>query len=317
MTFAEQFDPSKIPDLEPTSVPGMISEEEQKLYYELARSSSSAGRKTIEIGTWLGLSTLRICQGLASAGPGWHLMCFDRFEWTENYHRKTKGKYELNLLPGDSFEWKFRENLGEFSKNVSSFQGDVVDFAQRVDRIIEPGEKIGALFVDASKGWGGNKNLLRVLAPYFVPGPDTPTKILFQDFFYFPSYKLFFLLSANNSLKPIKFVSAGCSVVLEVTGNILNEAVMQEAFAPRSFGKDGIYQVWDQVLSSFPREKLNGSSMGLALPLMLWNCGHRDAASMEFERLSLPASAEGMVRRLMDVSKDKAIRSIPVNSLFR
>lgn len=317
MAKASAFDTSTVPSLPSSSIPGLISEDEQKLYFFLSKSGFSPERITIEIGTWLGLSTLRVCQGLSEAGSDWRLLCYDRFEWTENYQRKTKGEFEHELRPGDSFEWKFRELLGGYTERVTTFRGDLQEIGTHMQSALESGAKIGSLFVDASKGWGGNVRLLNFMSPYFVSKGAAPTRLLFQDCLYFPAYKLLFLLCSLASLRPALYVDSGSSVVFEVVDDVSAEEIVKECKAPRCLGEKDIYKVWERILDYLPSEKLQQAGANLALPLMLWSCGFKEAAADEYSRVTITREAEGTVRRLAHRSSDRAIRNSPIIELLR
>lgn len=316
MAKAAAFDTSYIPALPATSTPGMVSADEQQLYFFLAKDSYASERIYVEIGTWLGLSTLRICQGLSEAGGDWKLVCYDRFTWMKSHDRKTGGLYKHELTVGASFEPKFRDLLGQYSERVTTCSGDLLEVDTHMSDVLEPEMKIGAMFIDASKGWGANVKLLKFFSDRFVSSPSSHTRLLFQDCLYFPAYKLLFLLGALESLRPAFYVEKGTSVAFDVIGDVGMEEIIREDRKPRRFTEADIYRVWERILGYIPLTKLQQSATDLALPLMLWGCGYQQSAVRECGRISIADGAERLVRRVLAESSDRAIRKLPIAEIL-
>ena len=189
LQFTNAFNDKTVQNLPIIINPGMITDEEEKLYFYIAKNYFTPNRKYLEIGPWLGRSTQRICQGLTEADNSktWELICYDKFLWTKEHAKKTKNhKAEFlvkNLNPGNSFRDVFLQMMGRYSRNIKACCGDVINIKNRLFCELVPTDKIGILFVDASKNWEDNTEMLRFLAQYFVVDKQASI-ILFQDFFF-------------------------------------------------------------------------------------------------------------------------------------
>jgi len=278
--------------LPPISNPGMISGEEERLYYYLARECYRPGSLYLEIGTWLGRSTVRICEGLSSRGDDWRLICYDKFEWLDFYAKRAadqgaNGRWiepVAKLRPGESFEQAFLQYLSAYRDHISTRRGSLGDIGAVMHHDLQPGTAIRGLFVDASKGWPENASLLRVVGPHLAPGE---TSILFQDFLYCQSYKLMFLLLGCDFLEPYLFTKSGTSVVMKLKAEIHgSEPILQDG-SIKTFTVDQIYRAWERAKTYFPEWKLVDNATNLALPLMLIERGFHAEATEELGKVHL------------------------------
>src|SRR6185369_14134011 len=73
------FSDVKLPSL--PDVPGMISEAEGRYLYWLTSQTYTGRGTVVEVGTWLGRSTIHLAAGLRDAGHPDALHCFDQFLW--------------------------------------------------------------------------------------------------------------------------------------------------------------------------------------------------------------------------------------------
>ena len=61
------------------ALPGLVSEAECRYLYWLTSRGYTGAGAVVEVGTWLGLSTLHLACGLGTAGYSEALHCFDQF----------------------------------------------------------------------------------------------------------------------------------------------------------------------------------------------------------------------------------------------
>ncbi len=219
------------------ATPGMITPEEERLYYHLARSYWDPQLTYLEVGTWLGRSTTRICQGLESAAPqSWRLFCYDAFVWRADHMPKAARQgmppEVARLREGDSFREAFLSLMGSFGDRITTVQGMVQDAPLLLAEALPARAKLGVLFVDASKGWE-NAQLLRAVAPHLT----TDTRIVFQDFFINSAITLQALLMWLP-LEAELVVSDGGSIVFRVAQEIPpNHALFSEGQLQEDRGK--------------------------------------------------------------------------------
>ena len=285
--------PLSLPDV---PNPGMITEDEEKLYVTLAHDFWQPDRTYLEIGTWLGRSTQRICQGLEERAPGaWHLHCYDRFLWHETHVPKAeRGGWPepvRDLRPGDSFRDAFLSLMGPYRGRISAHTGNLDEIGTVMRGVLSDRDRLGVLFVDASKGWN-NVYLLRFAAP-FLAHEGQASRVVFQDFFMWSAYKLHFLLMLTPALEPESYVKKGGSLVFRVTGP-LNENQTSFRKMPNQLTREQIHNAWSRLTSAIPEDRLAKQALHVSLPLMLWHCGYHDDAFAEMRRA--PLTDVGMQR---------------------
>lgn len=159
--IAIPFDQEIIPRLPGIKNPGMISGEEEKLYYYLAGQYFDPSRLNLEVGTWLGRSTQRICQGFEqNASKNFQLVCYDSYQWSESYSKRAKEqsqKYKRrldpvkNLKPNESFREAFLTYMGDFSPCIDAYAGRLGDISTVLSNVLID-KPLGLVFIDASKG---------------------------------------------------------------------------------------------------------------------------------------------------------------------
>jgi predicted O-methyltransferase YrrM len=281
------------------SNPGMITAEEEQLYYHLASSFWNPDRFYLEFGTWLGRSTTRICEGLESAAPGkWRLNCYDLFRWNADHIPKAEKAgmptAVANLKTGDSFKDAFLTLMGGFKDRITTFQGAVHDAPRVLAGAFPLVAKLGVLFVDASKGWD-NGQLLKAVAPHLTPG----TRIVFQDFFMNSAAFLQLLLMLLPQLQPELVVAKGGSCVFEVIDEIDPE---DKLFAPnsiQSISTARIHAACDRLEATMEPSKFSESSLAVTRTVLLWKRGFEDEAHRAAQGLSLTtAQRDALSKRL-------------------
>jgi predicted O-methyltransferase YrrM len=285
--------------LSPIMNPGMITAEEEQLYYHLARTYWREDRIYLEFGTWLGRSTTRICQGLDDAAAGrWRLNCYDMFRWNADHAPKAERggmpAAVAKLQTGDSFQEAFLTLMGDYRSRLTLFTGAVKDAPQLLKDAFAPDQKLGVLFVDASKGWD-NGQLLKAVANHLTPG----TRIVFQDFFMNSAIFLHLLLMLLPQLVPECYVTQGGSLVFRVEGAVSPDDPL---FRPRStdlLTVAAIQGACERLASVLPQSKYDAATLCLTLPVALWARGHHDEAWKAAARLTLTTAQRDIVRKRM------------------
>ncbi len=171
----------------------MVSKAEQRYLHWLARTQWQDEGHVVEIGPWLGGSTVCLARGMraARAAPRHRLHAFDNFAWRGFMTRFVP----LPLADGDSFEPYFADNVAPYRNLIAAHAAalpdepaplDVEASAVRgreapsaADFAWDPPEPIEILFVDGAKSWRGIRWLLRCVAPSLLAGR---TLLVCQDF---------------------------------------------------------------------------------------------------------------------------------------
>ncbi len=170
----------------PAHVPTMISPAERRYLFELARSLRGRGH-VVEIGPWLGGSTVCLAAGLSSrrakqgaAEAPWRVHAFDSFVWRPFMAERAP----LGLEPGDSFLPAFRQNVAPWEDLVVAHRATLPDEIVRGDPAAEQIRDAGApapatwrrddpielLFVDGAKSWTAMRYVLGTFGPALVEG---------------------------------------------------------------------------------------------------------------------------------------------------
>lgn len=186
-------------ELAPPGVPTMISRAEQRYLFWLTRTQWRDEGHVVEIGPWLGGSTLCLARGMERAHPAarHRLHAFDNFTW-----RVFMGRFAaLPLADGESFESTFAANLAAQRERITTHAVALPDEVIPGDRLAaqargqgpsslpmfrwEERDPIEILFVDGAKSWRGMRWLLRCVASSLIPGRSL---LVCQDFKHWGSY---------------------------------------------------------------------------------------------------------------------------------
>jgi hypothetical protein len=152
----------------------MLSADELRLLYTLARDYASADGAIVDGGSFLGGSTVALLAGLRDRPARWRgppLASFDRFR-VEEYTISQFFGDEPSIRVGSSFRPRFDANVAGFDVPHRVHEGDVLELGWS-------GGPIDVLFLDLDKSWKVNDALLRDFFPCLVPGRSV---IVHQDY---------------------------------------------------------------------------------------------------------------------------------------
>ena len=245
------------------AVPGMTSESECRYLYWLASSQLTGAGELVEVGSWLGRSTLHLAEGLRRSGRGGALYCFDGFTWSPSDSLKS----DLPLKPGDNFQAYFEENVADYGDLVTPHR-------TRIKRIAWNGEPVELLFLDAPKKLPAITRCLQVFGPSLIPGRSI---IAIQDYLYFPAYALAACMYAlRDCLELIHVVLDGSTVAFRVVAPIDISNERPSGWNPNRWTPDEIDSAWEEILAPLPAKARERLEPGRALHL--YNCGAKTAA---------------------------------------
>jgi hypothetical protein len=136
----------------------MTSREEQNYFRTYARESYSGEGEIVDLGCWLGSTTIPLAQGLHKNRNGRvigkRVHAYDLFTWDE-WMNPYMGGCTRHYSPGESFleEYKFRTR--RYSKLITIYPGDL-------QQIGWSGKPIEFLLVDAMKSWGLAESIVEI-----------------------------------------------------------------------------------------------------------------------------------------------------------
>lgn len=157
-------------------VPGMVTPEERQ-YYDYLSSFYSGVGEVVELGPWLGLSTLAIVHGLIRnpffAGRKLHV--FDDFVWRSSWMDKwLDGTDSAILRPPNHGDFlslferhtrDIREHLVVERRRIAPYDGN-----EGVPALVWEAGRIELLIVDCGRTHEVNEAWFRTLSPFFIPG---------------------------------------------------------------------------------------------------------------------------------------------------
>ena len=156
------------------SVPTMLTEDERKLLYGLARDYAADDAAIVDAGCFLGGSTAALLAGLRDRPEPWRgpaLESYDRFR-VEAYTIPLFFAGKTDVREGDSFRASFDAHVRDFGVPHVVHEGDVTNIGWS-------GGPIDVLFLDLVKSWKINDAVLRDFFPFLVPGRSV---IVHQDY---------------------------------------------------------------------------------------------------------------------------------------
>lgn len=217
----------------PDNIPTMISEEEKQYLYWLGEGVWSGAGSIVEIGPWLGGSTVCLAKGMRASGNDAHkqLKVFDNFIWREFMSSRA----DVALAPGESFHRHFLDNMKDLDGIVDSYARALPD--EEISADAEASAKryseneqvpmfngkecdgpIEILFIDGAKSWKGIRHLMNTLVHNLVPGTSL---LVCQDYKYWGCYWVpLFLAGIKEYVTPVHNVTSATTVTFQVTGQI-------------------------------------------------------------------------------------------------
>ena len=151
-------------------LPRMLYEDERRYLTWLTKSQYQGWGAIVDLGCWLGCSTVCMAEGLRQSGKQGKVAAFDLFEWDPGYMAQDAPGVQLPY--GGDFMPEFHRLTAPWKDRIAAEKVDL--FGYRWER-----GPIEILFVDAAKSWGLLNHILRGFADAIVPGK---TRIVFQDY---------------------------------------------------------------------------------------------------------------------------------------
>lgn len=158
------------------SHPAMLGSEERVLPSFLAKCSSRRPGAVVELGCYLGGSTVALLDGLMQGG----VFGVERAPCVHSYDLFVANEYMLDhtlrssgVKAGESFEHVYREAMGNWAKYVDVHAGDIRNE-------LWSGDPIKLLYVDILWSWETNQHVFEQFYRAMVPG----SWLVHQDFVY-------------------------------------------------------------------------------------------------------------------------------------
>lgn len=166
--------------------------------------AAEMGANIVDLGAFLGGSSLALAQGSRSATNPPRIHAYDPFRVTET--QVTKQTVPGGV--GDSYLDQYRANLHEHLHRITTHEGYIPLWAddEAVRASIYPeSEPIGVLFIDCAKRWGVHPAILRAFTPHLVEG----SLVIQQDFKGVLVYLALHMYQLRASLEPVHTPDGG------------------------------------------------------------------------------------------------------------
>jgi len=152
---------------------GMTTGEEQALFTKSVEKVARLEGAIIDLGCWLGSTTISMAKGLREAGSSGKIYAFDLFKWDpwmDDYSDDHWCDYE----PGESFLPETRRRVSEFKQHIDLIEADLFSYSWTHG-------KIRLLLIDAMKSW----DLATSITREFFPSLVKDARVVQQDYLSF------------------------------------------------------------------------------------------------------------------------------------
>jgi tetratricopeptide (TPR) repeat protein len=212
----------EIPD-EILAVPRMLSDEEARYLIWVTESQFTGCGAVVDLGPWLGGSSVALAEGLRRGGAPTPVHCFDLFEWRTAYMERSSPR---GLKDGDDFMPVFLDATRSHADRIVAERMDLL--AGRWDR-----GPIEILFVDAAKSWELWSAILRVFGPHLVPGRS---RVIHQDFRHPWCHWLPLTIDSRPDVwRELESVAVGDTVTFVPETNLVAAGLTQSSYTEESF----------------------------------------------------------------------------------
>jgi hypothetical protein len=266
-------------------VPAMTTDAERECYYRLVRENVTEGA-VVELGAWLGASTVYMAAGFRDGGGKGAVRVYDKFQSQIGHAEKVRAFYARKGLPdmpqGPCFD-QFKANLGELSPFVKAYRGEIGE-------IEWDDKRIAILVCDAPKRVPAISAVMTRLRRGLQPG----SIMAWQDFCHFPSYEIpACLYRLRDHIELVEAVVPGTTLVFQVTSQWDAAEVSPEALALANWTPEEIEEAWTYwTENGVPTSKADLFRCGAAMFLV--DIGHPEHGVEQLRRALAGDSAEAL-----------------------
>jgi hypothetical protein len=163
-------------------IPGMISNEEIEYYHWVARYYSGE-HSVVELGPWLGHSTMHLATALKASlqRPGKRIHVYDDFVWRPDWMNQHLRPHDPAAPKAyDSFEYLFNHYTTPAANLLDVHRGKITDYDgnEHLPVIAWHGGPIEMLIVDCGRTIKANQSWFDLFSPSFIPNR---TLVVMQD----------------------------------------------------------------------------------------------------------------------------------------
>jgi hypothetical protein len=225
---------------------GMTTYAEQKFYARYAREKYAGLGEVVDLGSWLGSTTLALLKGLSNNNAfvqSKHLVhCYDLFIWESWMDSSVRGtELEGKFKPGDSF-------VDEFNKRIQKYKSKTKTYAQDLTKTTWTAGDIEFLLVDAMKTPELVTAIYSTFFPALIPGKSY---VLQQDFNHFyTSWVHLFHYHYKNFLVFNEDVEASGSTLFYYK-EAIPSSYPSRSFDPNTYSDQEIDAIYEEILQTW------------------------------------------------------------------
>lgn len=210
---------------------GMVSFEERRFLRWYAEKQFTGAGQIVDLGCWLGASTLPLLEGLAqNSNPATKqrkVYAYDRFIWEGWMPLAGFGSLYSD---GQSFVQEFRKAVASWKDSVVVQEGDLTKLAWT-------GNQIEFLFIDAMKSWELARAICINFFPSLIPGVSL---LVQQDFNHFyESWIHLLMYRLRDYCVPLFAIPDSSSFVFRVS-KAMDTAILEKACEFSTFDRNEI-----------------------------------------------------------------------------
>lgn len=268
----------ELPEL--PDVPGMVTAAERRYLYWLTSHCYSGDGAVVEVGSWLGCSTIHLAAGLEDDQP---IYCFDRFVW----HRSQDDKIPSSLVleHGD-------DTLPVFLRHVRPVHERVIPVKTDVEDLAWHGDPVEILFLDAPKQPADVEHVFAEFAGSLIPGRSL---VVLQDYQFAPAYTLVAATDLlRGGLRLEHVLDASATATFRVVAPV-DPAAVAGQLDPSRWSAAEIREAWRRVRREIPGAVWERMALGEAM--MLYDAGHKRAAREAGRRADITPALLEKIRR--------------------
>jgi hypothetical protein len=205
-----------------TSVRSMLSDEERQYLTWLTAERYEGWGAIVELGVWLGSSSVALAEGLRRSGATAIIRSFDLFRWEEYMAEAVS----TELKPGDDFLPLYLRETSAYAPQIQARKVDLMTCSW-------DGGPIEMLFVDSAKTWELTNAILNGFGPHLVPGRS---RVVLQDFRYHFAHCLPLIFDSRPDVwKQVEDVESGSTVTFMPLRPLFGRGGITADYAEDSF----------------------------------------------------------------------------------
>lgn len=263
----------------------MLTKAELDALYSASKNDLSGKGTMVDLGTWLGGSTVAMLEGSARnarpAAAGQLMHAFDKFEL--NAYLKEHYPYpELRDIPvGGSFLPVFERQLAKWSTRLRTYPGDLGTMGWS-------GGPIELLHVDIMKTWALANTVVKDFFPKLIPGRSL---VFHQDFVHYNTVWIHVLMyRMRDHFEVVRHIPNSTTVIFRLRSSI-PEPVTAHVYGPADFSEQEVRAAFAWSRELVDHSTLHHFNIDAAEVMYQVRLGNKEQGRMLFDRFDAEEKA--------------------------